>query len=296
MSQFLDLIQLIQLKVSVYHNARVCGNWQINEHSLGDTCFHIATQGSCFLDVPNIGSWTLNQGDLVVFAREIAHSMTPAIPLNGEQQHLPIAKSQHVTGTSMLCGKVQFNHQAIKTILASLPDVFVIRLDENTQWLSNMLTMITTESLQTLQPTNAMLDRLCELLFSYALRHFAENEIKDNSFLALYCDQKLTPAIESIHKQPENNWQLETLAQQCLMSRTQFSKRFKTVSGLTVMQYLTWWRMQMAWSYLTQGQHVATVAEKVGYASEATFSRAFSKEFDVSAGVVRRGLYQKVNA
>ena len=47
--------------------------------------------------------------------------------------------------------------------------------------------------------------------------------------------------------------------------------------------------MQLAWSYLDAGEHVATVAEKVGYRSESAFSRAFQKSHGVSAGAVRRG-------
>ncbi len=54
------------------------------------------------------------------------------------------------------------------------------------------------------------------------------------------------------------------------------------------MQYLVWWRMQLAWSALQEGKDVATTAEQVGYRSEAAFSRAFQKAFGVSAGAVRR--------
>jgi transcriptional regulator GlxA family with amidase domain len=46
--------------------------------------------------------------------------------------------------------------------------------------------------------------------------------------------------------------------------------------------------MQLAWHHLQTGLTVAVVAEKVGYQSEAAFSRAFSKQFAQSAGSVRR--------
>jgi AraC-like DNA-binding protein len=44
------------------------------------------------------------------------------------------------------------------------------------------------------------------------------------------------------------------------------------------MQYLANWRMQLATNYLRNGREsIATVANRVGYDSEAAFSRAFKK-------------------
>ena len=48
--------------------------------------------------------------------------------------------------------------------------------------------------------------------------------------------------------------------------------------GQPPMHYLTQWRMQMAAGLLSGGAaSVATIAEDVGYESEAAFSRAFKK-------------------
>jgi len=43
------------------------------------------------------------------------------------------------------------------------------------------------------------------------------------------------------------------------------------------MQYLALWRMQLASHLLADGRSVASVADAVGYESEAAFSRAFKK-------------------
>ena len=110
MSLFNDVLDIIRLDVQVYHNARVCGDWQIKEHSLGATCFHMPTQGGCLLTVPEEGEWHLKEGDMVIFPKELPHTMTPEYAAEGEQQHLPIKDSQHIKGTSMLCGWVNFRH------------------------------------------------------------------------------------------------------------------------------------------------------------------------------------------
>ena len=54
------------------------------------------------------------------------------------------------------------------------------------------------------------------------------------------------------------------------------------------MQYLAWWRMQLAWSQLSEGESVTKVSVNIGYQSEAAFSRAFQKCFATSPGKVRR--------
>ena len=78
------------------------------------------------------------------------------------------------------------------------------------------------------------------------------------------------------------------MAEHANQSRSTFAEAFRKSCGWTPMQYVTWWRMQLAWSQLLSGNTVASVAEAVGYKSEASFSRAFSKEFGISAGKVRR--------
>ena len=288
MSSLIDLVDLIRLEVSIYHNARVCGHWEIHEHSEGNTCFHMATQGGCHLDVPDHGDWALSEGDLVIFPREIPHTMVPRETLEGPQQHLLIADSQDVPGTSMLCGELKLQHQGSKPLLNALPPVFVIERNESTTWLTRLYALIVEESLISRQPSNPILNRLCELLFSYALRHFVENDSRSTGVLALFAHQQISKAVEAIHTQPARDWGLVNLAECAGMSRTQFSQTFKKLSGWTPMQYLSWWRLQLAWSYLRAGEPVAIAADKIGYQSEAAFSRAFRRQFGESAGAVRR--------
>jgi AraC-like DNA-binding protein len=62
------------------------------------------------------------------------------------------------------------------------------------------------------------------------------------------------------------------------MSRSALAERFTQFVGRPPMQYLTNWRMQLAANYLLSGmESVAVVASRVGYESEAAFSRAFKK-------------------
>ncbi|MFT6016542.1 MAG: AraC-like DNA-binding protein, partial [Candidatus Azotimanducaceae bacterium] len=277
-----------RLRVAIYHNARVCGQWKIGPHSDGSTCFHMVTQGDCRLTVPSEGEWILQEGDLVIFPREVSHTMVPLADFEGPQEHLLIADAQDRPGTSMLCGEVKFQHQSSQALLNALPTVFVIERNAATTWLDHLYQLIVAESLIIREASSAILDRLCELLVAYALRHFVEHEERNIGLLALFADKRIGKALEAIHKDPSAQWGLVSLAEHAGMSRTQFANTFKALSTWTPMQYLAWWRMQLAWRYLRAGESVAGVADKVGYLSEAAFSRSFRKHFDQSAGAVRR--------
>jgi len=55
------------------------------------------------------------------------------------------------------------------------------------------------------------------------------------------------------------------------------------------MAYVTRWRMQVALDWLrTDDVPVAVLAARLGYASEAAFSRAFKRAVGISPGAARR--------
>jgi len=285
MAGFTDLLTLIQLEVKVYHNAKVCGNWVIKEHEIGQTCFHMPTTGKCLLSIPNKSDVILNQGDLVIFPNEIEHTMTHLDELAGPQSHEPYTSSK--PGVGMLCGKVTFNHKASDQLLKALPEVFVIPFKENTLWLSNILEMIQYESYHETQGSSDIINKLSELLFTYALRHYYFNNPQRKSIIALYVHTKLSRAIDAIHKNIKHNWTLSELAPHALMSRTSFATTFKQVSNLTPMEYITWWRMQLAWNDLISGDSIFTVADSIGYKSEAAFAKAFKRHFQRTPGSLK---------
>ncbi len=291
-----DLLNVLKMQVEIYHNAKVCGQWILKEHELGATCFHIVTQGRCAINIPEHFVGTLDSGDLVIFPRELAHTMT-AIDSDGSTQvHLDYKIAATLQGTGMLCGKVLFQHPAINQLLSALPAVFIIQRAQSAQWLEPLLSLILDQSYQPNVASSILLNRLCEILFIYGLeQHIAQIKTGDSpSFIALYSHPKLSKAVAAIHSNPAKSWSLAELAQCTHQSRTSFCNSFKKVSSWSAIEYLSWWRMQLAWDALLSGQPVATVAEQVGYQSESAFSRVFKKQFSVSAGKVRRAplLYQ----
>jgi len=283
-----DVLHLLNLNVNIYHNAKVCGDWRIDEHKLGATCFHIVTLGSCVMNIPDMKTVVLATGDLVIFPRELTHSIVPLEKLKGEQQHLPFSQAQSIPGTGLLCGEVLFDHKGSSFLLDQFPPFFIIKNTSKNHWLKAIFDMIVFENINNQPASESIINRLSELLFTYAIRQHLTDNPDESGMLKVYNDPRLTKAIQCIHKDPDKSWTLSNLAKEAGISRTLFAERFKSVSGWTPGQYLVWWRMQIAWSLLNKGVLVSHVAEKVGYQSESSFSRAFNKMFSISAGKVRR--------
>jgi AraC-like DNA-binding protein len=96
-------------------------------------------------------------------------------------------------------------------------------------------------------------------------------------------------ALAALHRRPAHGWTLESLAHDVGLSRSVLAERFAQFVGQPPMQYLTNWRMQLAANQLLSGtDSVATIADRVGYESEAAFSRAFKKTVGVPPGQWRK--------
>jgi AraC-like DNA-binding protein len=73
------------------------------------------------------------------------------------------------------------------------------------------------------------------------------------------------------------------------MSRSAFAARFTELVGEPAMHYLARWRMHVAVTWLKEDSAaLSELAGRLGYQSEAAFSRAFKRFMGVSPGSVRR--------
>jgi AraC family transcriptional regulator, alkane utilization regulator len=125
----------------------------------------------------------------------------------------------------------------------------------------------------------AVLARLSELLFMEILR-WQLTYISDGhrGWLAGLNDPHVGQAPSLLHAEPSRPWTVEDLAQRAGVSRAALARRFIELVGETPMQYLAEWRMHLARRELRDGKlGLAEISARVGYDSEAAFSRAFSR-------------------
>jgi AraC-like DNA-binding protein len=135
-----------------------------------------------------------------------------------------------------------------------------------------------------------MLTRMAELLFVHVLRRYMDGlSVLETGWLAGLRDPMVGPALTELHQRPSHPWTLADLARAVRTSRTVLIERFVQLVGIPPMQYLTQWRLQLAAKELASGsEKVATIGARVGYESEAAFSRAFKRATGQAPAAWRR--------
>jgi AraC-like DNA-binding protein len=72
------------------------------------------------------------------------------------------------------------------------------------------------------------------------------------------------------------------------MSRSAFAARFAELAGEPAMHYVTRWRMHLATVALRGGAGAGELARRLGYESEAAFSRAYKRVVGVPPAATAR--------
>jgi AraC-like DNA-binding protein len=123
-----------------------------------------------------------------------------------------------------------------------------------------------------------VVSRLSELMFIVVRRYLETLPADRTGWLTGLRDPSVGRALTALHRSPTRDWTVGSLAREVGLSRSVLAERFTQFVGQPAMQYLTNWRMQLAANHLRSGtDSIATVADRVGYESEAAFSRAFKK-------------------
>jgi AraC-like DNA-binding protein len=111
----------------------------------------------------------------------------------------------------------------------------------------------------------------------------------DTGWVSAVEDPHVGRAIALIHRKPEHRWSVGSLAAEAHLSRSVFAERFTKLAGVSPMQYVTRWRMRLANLWIREERmSLSEIAGRVGYGSEAAFSRAYKREAGVPPGAARR--------
>lgn len=124
--------------------------------------------------------------------------------------------------------------------------------------------------------------RLVDVLLIQVLRAALEldrdrSQGQDFGWIGALADARIGKALGLMHQDAAHPWTLELLCSAVAMSRSAFSKRFRSLVGRAPLEYLLRWRMRVVRDLLRRGATVAATALQVGYASESAFRHAFKR-------------------
>jgi transcriptional regulator GlxA family with amidase domain len=102
-------------------------------------------------------------------------------------------------------------------------------------------------------------------------------------------DPKIASVVAAIMERPEAPWTIDRLARVAAMSRSVFCPRFRSLTGLSPMKYVSEVRLSRAARLLrSTDRTIESIGRSVGYASESAFSRAFKDRLGAPPGEFRR--------
>ena len=277
------------------------------------SAFHIVVGGRCAVKVGRLPALLAETGDVIVVPRGGDHvvagdlGVTPVhieeiYPAPGPSADR-IAMLQHGGGgeiTRLICGFLS-SERRFDPVLEALPRVLCIRSrgdalqlegmttsgptqeriaeEHETAWWDASLRYLATEATSPGPGNRAVLPKLAEFLFMAVLKWRLRSAAgRHDGWLAGLNDAQIGRAIALLHADAARAWTVEEIAREVAMSRSLLAKRFSDTVGQSPMQYLASWRMYLARDLLRETRlSLGEIALRVGYTSEAAFSRAFRR-------------------
>lgn len=189
-------------------------------------------------------------------------------------------------GIDIVCATITYQNVMSNPVMHSLPSFMSIPLDgdENPRFdkLGQTASWLFEEAFADQNGKSLIINRLCDIFIVQLLREIITQNKVDNGILAGLAHPSLSHALLAIHEQPSVQWTVQLLAEKSLMSRAKFADLFHAVVGDSPLNYLTQWRLGLAQDLLRKGMSISEVSNQVGYESNSSFSRVFSKRLGES--------------
>jgi len=303
----MDVLDMLKPRGGVYCCSEMSAPWALSLPSDGYARFHVIERGGAWLRLEGAKQVTpLASGDLVIVPHGNGHVLsdspkTKPVPINRlvkGKADSPILL-QHGGGgaqTLMTCGSFQIVNGDYNPLLAVLPPLIHIPTGREhlNEWLEPTLNILAYEARHTRPGSETLVARLMDIILVQAVRVWLEEQPHDRGgWLGALRDPQIGAAIGLIHREPQRDWSVSSLAREVAMSRSIFSAKFSSLVGEPPLTYLTNWRLWQASRLLAEGNlSVGETALRVGYESEAAFSKAFKRHFGQSPLAYRRSQVQ----
>ncbi len=266
--------------------------------------FHVVTSGRMWLDAGEADERLLGPGDLALVPHGEGHVLrsepgAPAPAILDLERELVSDRYEilrHGAGgapATLICGAVRLDHPVARDLVSTLPRIIHRESSgsDPLDWLQGTLRLMAAEARELRPGGEAVITRLGDIVVIQAIRSWIETDpAARTGWLGALRDRHIGRAIALIHRDPARAWSVGSLADEIAMSRSAFAARFTELVGEPVMAYVARWRMQVAVSALRDERAtVGELADRLGYRSEAAFSRAFKRVIGSSPGAIRRG-------
>lgn len=298
-----QILTLIRLRGELILSSELTTPWAMR-FDAGPAYFHVVSEGEVLVDAGDGAPITAVTGDLLMLAQGRGHVIgTPgAAPASAQdlidaQVRDDSLVIRHGGGGAMarlVTGAFRFEGDNMPAMLDALPPVIHIPKAVRTEdagWLEGLAYFLLAEAHAPHPGAALMISRLIDVLVIRTLRTWVRTAPPEaTGWLGALSDMRIGRALKAVHDRPFERWSVADLASVAGMSRSSFAERFTALVGEAPLHYQTRWRLGLAQAMLLhEDLRVGDVARRIGYESEAAFSRAFKARFGIAPGLARSG-------
>ena len=271
----------------------------------GRAQFHFVARGPLFLRTGDKTVHALDTHDAVLLPRGGPHDLVSAPDLASRDvvtyEANPLCAS---VGAIMSCdtdacrskdalifsGCMEFDLGGMHPLVALMPEVMRVgTLLGRQPEILPMLEAMERETRMERAGFAGILARLADVVAASIVRGWVECGCGDaTGWVDALRDPRLGRVIAALHREPGREWTVAELAAEMGSSRSVFAERFLEVTGMTPVRYLTELRMRLAAQWIGRDRMpIEAAAHRLGYGSQAAFSRAFKRVIGRPPGAAR---------
>lgn len=183
-------------------------------------------------------------------------------------------------GATLVRGLLRHDVQAARLLVEAWPHLMRVPAERCSPWMTKLAVEAARGCAGPRAGSEVVMVRLAEALLAETVRLFFADQPQDGArgWLAALRDRYVARALAAMHDSPAHPWTVEELGNRVGLSRSALHDRFNQALGQPPNQYLARWRIELGSRLLRETRRpVASIAEDVGYESEAAFSRAFKR-------------------
>lgn len=280
-----DVLNVLGARVTRRTRLEASGRWAFAFPAIDRLKFVALLRGNQWILLPGCAPQLMNEGDVCLLGRTAyaVASHPTEIPIDGQALYAD-SDVAHVGGddTIGIGGTVTFSAGNADFLLNMLPAFTIVpRSSPSADAVATILDLISGELDSGRMGSEIVAARLADVLLVEAIRAYAGRIDETHiGWLAALSDVRIGRALRAIHDDVAQRWTVAGLAGLAGMSRAAFSAEFTRLVGQPPLTYVRAWRLTLARAALTRGgATVASISNRIGYASQSAFGHAFRRAF-----------------
>ncbi len=301
-----DVLGVSLLRNALYKRLEGRAPWGLRIGAKSRAAFYLLARGSALLEVEGEKRVALSAGDVAFIPHGTAHVLRDAVTTEpqdvcdgrGRPHVAPRRIGGNGVAASIVAGFFEREAGRAPALLERMPNLVMLTPANPAAdpWISATIQLVLAESASPGPASALILQRLADVLFVQALRSLTKHGDCQQGLPAL-ADPAVHQALTLMHAHVAMPWTVAELAHRVALSRSGFAQRFTDLVGEPPLQYLARWRISRAAELLRDTDDgVAEIAERVGYESVPSFSKAFKRWRGTSPAAFRRFTKSRVSS